>query len=254
MERINQLTDFLTKESSLLVDITASILTHRKRTFTEDSKRLAKKFENPIVLGTENIPTCPKPVIIACNHPNRYDLAVGGVNITRAFAKKREAYGLPGNIRWMIAQNFVFRDNSNIVDQRIIYPIINRVLKRVHQTYDFISVPLNYLNLKNQRKERAATLLSARKYLTESPYSTIGIFPEGDFRLNDQLLDFYGGIGVLCRSTRTEVVVLPTAIYRGSKDALTVSFGQALQIDPAYSGKEITQNIKTAIELVKNSI
>lgn len=251
MER-NQIAHFLVNEPSLPLEITVSVLAGNKRTITADCKRLAAKFEKPEVLGVENIPTCTKPIIIAANHPNQYDLAAGGVNITKAYAHKREEQGLPGYIKWMIAENLVSRNVSSVIDQRVIYPVINDVIKRLHRTYDFIPVPINYLNGKNQIRERATAILSAKKHLETSQYSTIGIFPEGDFQKDNQLLDFYGGIGALCRATRTEVLVLPTAIYRDHKDKLTISFGQALNIDPKSSGEEITQRIRAAVESAKN--
>lgn len=251
MERVRQLTRFITCEPILPLDIAASVLLHRKRTINADCERLSEKFEKPEIIGAENIPTCPKPVIIAANHPNQYDLAAGGVNITKAYAHKREELGLPGYIRWMIAENLISRNVSSVIDQRVIYPVINDLIKRLHRTYDFIPVPINYLNGKNQIRERATTILAAKKHLETSQYSTIGIFPEGDFQKDNQLLDFYGGIGTLCRATGTEVLVLPTAIYRDHKDKLIISFGQALNIEPKSNGEEITQRVRTAVESAK---
>jgi|SRR3989344_8435256 len=252
MERLVKFADFLTKDPSLPIDITAAVLTGRKRTFSSDSERLAIKFEKPVVLGAENIPTDPTPVIIACNHPNLYDLAVGTVNITRIFSRRRREEGLPGKIRWMVAQNLVSKGSSP-VDQKIVFPAINRALKIIHQTYDFIPVPLNYLNPQKRSKERAIVLFAARKHLKTSPYSTIGIFPEGDFEQVEPLRDFYGGVGVLCRFIGTEVTVLPVGIYRSIQNKLAVNFGQILRIDPGNNAEEITHSIKTAVKALKKS-
>lgn len=251
MERISQLATLLTKEPSLAIDIAASILARGKRTFTADSERLAAKFEKPVVLGSENIPNSPNPTIVACNHPNVYELAAGAVNITSVFAMARKEAGLPGTIRWIAGQNFV-SVNPNVLVQKVVYPTMNKALRVIHQTYDFIPVPINYLDPKKQIRERAIALAKARKNLEEHPYSAIGIFPEAGFESNDQMLDFYGGVGVLCRIVKAEVVVLPTAIYRGTKSELIVSFGQTMRINPENSGDIITAEIKEAINALKN--
>lgn len=250
MERIGRITKFLTKEPTLPIEVTGSFLAGNKRGFSSDSERFAAKFERTTILGQENIPVEPIPVIVACNHPNLYDLAAATSNITQAFFQIRRSERLPGKIRWMVAQNLVSKD-PNPVAQKVIFPIINRALKIAHKTYDFIPVPINYLNPEEQKRERARVLISAREYLKNSPYSAIGIFPQGNFEKDNQSPEFYEGIGMLCRSMRTEVTVLPVGIYRNIKSKLVVNFGQVLHFSPGKSAEEITQSVKSAVETAK---
>lgn len=246
MERIRQAVKFCTNEPSLPIDITASAIAGRKRSFIEDTDRFAQKFEKPIVLGAENIPDENLPIIIACNHPNIYDLGAGGTQITRTYIEKRKEQGLPPGIRWMIGENLVSRDTHNFINQRVVYPTLNIIIKKLHATYDFIPVPLNYLDRSKLNKQRAATLLEARKTLIDKQ-TAIGIFPEGDLEKNAELLNFYEGVGLLCKLARSEVLILPTAIYRDS-GKLTVNFGKSINISPDENRSNITQNIKCAIK------
>lgn len=236
----------------LPVKIAVSVLAGRKRVFTKDSEHLSSKFERPVVLGLDNIPTGSTPTVIACNHASLYDFAAGTVHLTRLFSQRRFEAGVPGNIRWMAAKNIISRSSSP-VDHKILYPAINKALEKIHQTYDFIPVPINYLDVHKQKPERAGALLVARRYLRAGPYSTIGIFPEGDFERDEQPLSYFSGVGMLCKSMGIAVNVLPTSIYRSAEGKLTLSFGQTLRIDSSYSALEITNGIKEAVDALKKN-
>lgn len=253
MERIGRITKFLTKEPALPIEVTGSFLAGNKRVFSSDSDRFAAKFERTTVLGQENIPVERIPVIVACNHPNLYDLAAATANISKTFFQIRQSERLPGKIRWMVAQNLVSKDPSPVT-QKVLFPIINRALKSAHQTYDFIPVPINYLNPEEQKRERAHVLISAREYLKDNPYSAIGIFPQGNFEKDNQSPEFYEGIGMLCRSMRSKIAVLPVGIYRNIQDQLFVNFGKVLHIDWESTAEEITHCIKSAVETAKKGI
>ncbi|GEM_PF-4390336 len=248
MERVGRnVLQFVTKEPSILVNIAAAVLDGRKRTFSKDCKHLSKKFELPVILGQENIPQDHNPVIIACNHPGVYELVVGVVQITHIFSRSREEHRLPGDISWMAAKNLLSRVPRQVFQSEILYPVVNRVLKSIHNSYDFIPVPINYLDPEKLRRERAIALIAARKYLREAHHRTVGVFPEGNFGRDGKLLEFYGGIGMLCKSAGREVTVLPTGIYRDEKGKLTIEFSEPLKVSPTDSARNSTRRIREAV-------
>lgn len=236
------------------VNIASSILLGRQRDFSRDSERLTRSLESANVLGIENIPLEHTPIIIACNHPDIYDLLVGTVYVTQAFNKQRGEHNLPGEIHWMVAQNIPPREVMKKPAYRTMYDLIDWGLRKLNHTYGFIPVPISRErdDPHAQTQERRKALILARRYLRDSAGSvTIGIFPEGDITTGNALGDFYKGIAVLAQPVGTrDVLVLPTGIYRDDLKKLTVEFGRPLTVDRAEDVETITDKVRKALELV----
>lgn len=236
------------------IAIASSILLGQRRDFSKDSERLAKNLESASVIGTENIPIKHTPIIIACNHPDIYDLVAGAIHITQTFSEKRREYNLPGDIHWLVAENIPPREVMKYPIYKAMYGLIDWGLKKLNHTYNFIPVPISVNKNKPNAyaEERRHALFTSRKYLRDEAGSrTIGIFPEGDITINEAQQKFYQGIGILAKSLETsDISVLPTGIYRNDKGQLTVAFGQPILIDQSEKVEDITEKVRAAINLV----
>lgn len=242
------------KDLQNAVAIASSILLGKRRDFSKDSERLAKNIESAVIIGTENIPITHTPIIIACNHPDIYDLVAGTIHITQAFNEKRREHNLPGDIHWLVTENIPPREVMKYPTYKALYGLIDWGLKKLNHTYNFIPVPINVDKNKPNAyaKERRHALLASRQYLRDETGSrTIGIFPEGDITMNEEQQEFYNGIGILAKPMGTsDVSILPTGIYRDDKGQLTVAFGQPITVDKLERIETVTEKVKGAINQV----
>lgn len=246
-----KLFELIKKDKLRSVAIAKSILLGQKRDFSKDSERLARNLESANILGAENIPAEHIPIIVACNHPDIYDLVVGTINTTQAFNEKRRANNVPGEIHWMVAQNIPPRDVMKSISYRTMYGLIDYGLRKLNHTYNFIPVPIN-VNLHTPQahtSERAKVFLSARQYLRDKEGSrVVGMFPEGDIEKVDAISEFYDGIGLLARSIGTDTVtVLPVGIYRNDMKQLNIEFGKPLPTNRSENQRSITEKVRSAI-------
>lgn len=234
------------------LNVGLSMLLRRKRNLLKDSEHLSRHLELTNIFGTENIPIGHSSIIIAVNHPGVYELFAGVTKINQAVSSIRKSQGLPGDIHWLVAKNFAVKDPIS-TKEKMALAFFNLMLKKLHNVYDFVSVPINYDNSRKKQLERARVLFTARKHLhNPSGSKIIGIFPEGNFgNPQKELLPFFEGIGVLGRfAANPTIVILPTGIYRDQKDNLTVELGSPLTIWKEESAQIITQRVRRAIDIV----
>ncbi len=214
-----------------------SIIFRQPRDFLKDSRWFAKNSETSQVLGTENIPAV-RPLVIACNHPRAYELLAGQARITNIL----------GDVHWMVAENFASSDHPEPTrSQRF----STWLVRRLHDNYDFIPVPINYNDPGTKILERGLALRQARTFLLDQHGSRIvGIFPEGDFEDDGKLLPFHNGVGQLGKMLAPHITMLPTGIYRGDAGVLTVEFGHPLAVKRGEDPQRITDRLRQEINSV----
>lgn len=225
-----------------------SMILGKPRDLIGDCDWVVQNLEHSEVKEVENIPNNHEPLIIACNHPEVYDQLLGAARVTQVLAQQRSAIDLPGEVRWMVAENLA---SPNHFKPTLFHRASSLLIARIHKNYNFIPVPINYNDPTKKRFERAQVLRKTRAHLKdESGSKILGIFPEGDYEHGDMLLDFHHGIGVLSRMSPTlNISILPTGIYRDNIGQLTIEFGQPILIGKE-SSERVTEKVRSAVSFV----
>lgn len=238
--------DILKGNPGLLAKISLSILSGKKRSFTDDAEKVSKLLEPPTIIGSGNVPTTG-PVLIACNHPETLELVLAAIRISEIIHRIRNS-----DIRWYLSENAPERDASGL-KKRIVVPLKSFIEKKFGETYTFIQVPTHQ---KSNTIKRGKSALVVCEYLKSG--GIVAMTPEGDCsRKPDELNEFFTGVGAIAKRTESSnVVILPVGIRRDESGKQIISF--ANPIDPKnYSDKyQVTNTVRTAIShiICKKSI
>lgn len=207
----------------LLYQLAGSALSHRKRAFHQDVKKSVSRLKPPLlVINPHNVPI-RGPKLITVNHYFRPGFRAWWLAMSISTA-------VPQEIHWVITSGWTFPD---VIRSHLITPLTSKILRHIAMVYNFTNMPPMPPKPEDVY-ERAAAVRKILSFAKKSPYSIIGIAPEGrDPEYNDRysLANPPSGVGrLIAHLAQLGFEIVPVAAYE-SEERYCLNFGAGYRLN-----------------------